>query len=147
MIHNTFHMILYIVIPIAALTACAKVSEVPPREPISAAEVKRIASAFETITTANAEAWDAYDFDAMKALYTDDIVFTEATFGDHIVGIDEVMSMARGMSVSYADMRRKITNHYIGLEDSLSVYDYWNWFGSTEENPFLYVFQMKMETG
>jgi hypothetical protein len=142
-IRKPFRMILYIVIPIAALTACAKVSEVPPREPISAAEVQRIASAFDTITKANAEAWNEYDFDAMKALYTDDIVFTEATFGDHIDGIDEVMVMARGMSKRFPDMRRRITDHYIGLEVSLCVYDYWNWFGSTEENPFLYVFLYK----
>ena len=143
MIRKIFRLMICIFFSIIMLVGCTRSSQLPARDPASAAEIERIASAFGTITKANAEAWDAYDFDAMKALYTDDIVFTEATFGDHIVGIDEVMSMARGMSVSYADMRRKITNHYIGLEDSLCVYDYWNWFGSTEENPFLYVFQMK----
>jgi ketosteroid isomerase-like protein len=143
MFHKQIQQIVCLLFSIIVITSCTKSSQLPARELASAAEVKRIASAFDTITKANAEAWNAYDFDAMKALYTDDIVFTEATFDDHIVGIDEVMSMARGMSVSYADMRRKITNHYIGLEDSLCVYDYWNWFGSTEENPFLYVFQLK----
>lgn len=143
MINRQTQQIVCLFFSIIVITGCAKSSQLPARELASAVEVKRIASAFDTITTANAEAWDAYDFNAMKALYTDDIVFTEATFGDHIVGIDEVLAMARGMSVSFADMRRKITNHYIGLEDSLCVYDYWNWFGSTEENPFLYVFQLK----
>jgi len=128
---------------IIIITSCAKSSQLPARELPSAAEVERIASAFDTITKANAEAWNAYDFDAMKALYTDDIVFIDNLLGDYIVGIDDVMAMAHSMSVSVPDMRRQITNHYIGLEDSICVYDYWNWMGSTQDNPFIYVFQYK----
>src|SRR4030042_1872967 len=108
MFRKPYRLMIWIFFSIIVLVGCTRSSQLPARELASAAEVKRIASAFDTITKANAVAWNAYDFDAMKALYTDDIVFTEATFGDHIVGIDEVMAMARGMSVSYADMRRKI---------------------------------------
>jgi ketosteroid isomerase-like protein len=143
MFHRQTQQIVCLLFSIIVITSCAKFSQLPARELASATEVKRIASAFDTITKANAEAWNAYDFDAMKALYTDDIVFTEATFGDHIVGIDEVMAMARGMSVSVPDMRRRITNHYIGLEDSLCIYDYWGFLGSTQDNLFLYIFQFK----
>jgi hypothetical protein len=143
MFHRQTQQIVYLLFSIIVITSCTKSSQLPARELASAAEVRRITSAFETITKGNAEAWDAYDFDAMKALYTDDIVFTEATFGDHIIGIDEVMAMARYMSVSVPDMRRRITNHYIGLEDSLCMYDYWGFMGSTQDNLFLYVFQLK----
>ena len=120
-IRKAFLMILYIVIPIAALTACAKVSEVPPREPISAAEVKRIASDVETMTNAKVEAWNSGDFEAIQALYTDDIVFTEVTMDVHIVGIDDFMEMARGFIQSFPTLRRQVTNHFIGLEDSLAT--------------------------
>jgi ketosteroid isomerase-like protein len=128
---------------IIIVTSCAKASQSPARKPASAAEVETIASVFDKITKANAEAWNEYDLVAMKALYTDDIVFIEKTFGDYIVGIDNVMSMAQGMSLGYPDMQRRITNHYIGMVDSICVYDYWNWFGATQDNPFLYVFLYK----
>ena len=143
MIYNTVRMILYIVIPIAALTACAKVSEVPPREPISAAEVKRIASEVETITNAKVEAWNSGDFEAIQALYTDDIVFTEVTMDVHIVGIDDFMEMARGFIQSFPTLRRQVTNHFIGLEDSFATIDYWSFsLGGhpfTPSDPYLWV--------
>ena len=143
MFHKTFRMILYTVFSIAALTACTKASEVPPREPISAAEVEKIALAVETMTNAKVEAWNTGDFEAIQALFTDDIVFTNATLGDHLIGMDEFMGMARAFVQYFPSLRRQVTNHFIGLEDSLATYDYWGfsledyWF--TQDDPFLWV--------
>jgi SnoaL-like domain len=142
MIRKTFPLMLCILFSITILVGCAKPAEVAtqpppptdtllpptptmepsptaisPREPASAAEMERIASALETITKRQVEAWNVYDFDAMRALYADDIEFTDASFGDHIVGINKFIDMARAMSVNFPSMRRQVINHFIGLED------------------------------
>lgn len=116
---------------------------ISPREPVSAAEVERIASAFEIITNLQVEAWNAYDFDAMRTLYTDDIEFIDASFGDNIVGINKFIDMARAMSVNFPSMRRQVINHFVGLEDSVATYDYWGFYGFTPEDPMLWVFRLR----
>jgi ketosteroid isomerase-like protein len=167
-IRKPFRLMLCILFSITILVGCAKPVEVatqpptptytqmpptptlepsptttPAREPVSAIEVERIASAFETITNLQVEAWNAYDFDAMRALYTDDIEFTDTTFGDHMVGINKVIDMARAMSVNYSSMRRHVIGHFVGLEDSVATYNYWGFEGFTPDDPMLWVFQLR----
>ncbi len=143
MIRKKLLMILYIVIPIAILYACAKVSEVTPREPISATEVKKSASKLETLTDAMVEAWNSGDLEVIQTLYTDDIVCTDATFGDHLVGIDELRSMGREFLQYFPSLRRQVLYHFIGLEESLATFDYWGFSWATHEftpeDPFLWV--------
>lgn len=116
---------------------------ISPREPASVAEVERIASAFETITNLQVEAWNAYDFDAMRAHYTDDTEFIDTTFGDNMVGINKLIDMARMMSVTYSSMRRQVINHFVGLEDSVATYDYWDFKGFTRDDPMLYMMRIR----
>jgi len=103
---------------------------------VSTAEIERIASKFKTITDAKVEAWNSGDIEAIQALYTDNIVFIDTTFGDHLVGIDAVMAMAREFVSGFPLLRRKATNHFISREGSLAVYDYWGFqLGPTEFTP------------
>lgn len=167
MIRKTFRIIFCILFVSSILAACTKPTEMvtlsppmdtqlPPtptlepsptttsaREPISAAEVKRIASDVEIMTNAKVEAWNTGDFEAIQALFTDDIVFTNATLGDHLVGMDEFMGMARAFVHYNPSLRRQVTNHFIGLEDSLATYDYWDFtledYYFTQDDPFLWV--------
>src|SRR4030042_4957134 len=114
---------------------------------VSTAEIERIASKFKTITDAKVEAWNSGDIEAIQALYTDNIVFIDTTFGDHLVGIDAVMAMAREFVSGFPLLRRKATNHFISREDSLAVYDYWGFqLGSIEftpDNPMLLTFLLE----
>jgi hypothetical protein len=63
--------------------------------------------------------------------------------GDHYVGIDDFMGMARGFVQYFPSLRRQVTNQFIGLEDSLATYDYWGFsLGGpmyTKEDPYLWV--------
>lgn len=168
MIRNLFRLVLCILFLIPISVACDKPLELatqppfptytykPPtptiepsptsisaRGPISAAEVKDIASAFETITNLHAEAWNNYDLQTLQSLYSDDVEFIEASFGDHLVGKDKVIEMARGMSEDFPLMRRIVIDQFIGLEDSIATYDYWGVFEFTPDDPFFNAFKYK----
>jgi ketosteroid isomerase-like protein len=165
---KTFPLMLCILFSITILVGCAKPEEVatqpppptytqmprtptlepspttiPAREPVSAVIVEGIASAFETITNHQVEAWNTYDFDAMRALYADDIEFTDTSFGDHMIGINKFIDMARAMSVNFPSMRRQVINHFVGLEDSVASYDYWGFYGFTPDDPMLWVSRLR----
>ena len=111
---------------IGALASCRAKRVVPPRESAPAAEVERIAEAFEAVTSAVVEAWGSGDVEAVRELYTDDIVHHDKSFGAHIVGIDHVANMASSFMIQFAGMQSQVTETFIGSEDSLSVWELWN---------------------
>jgi len=117
---------------------------VEPRKPLSSAEITQKAEAFEAITAANAEAWNDKDIDAIQAILTEDIHFVDVSFGDDIKGIEDVTDMARYMCNIAPDLQRKTTRHYIGVDQGVAFYDYWNMWnpftGYTPEKPWIYVF-------
>jgi hypothetical protein len=126
---------------IANLAACA--GPRTPR-PASAAQVERIAAAFDTITDAFISAWfDKKDLQAIRALFTNDIVHHDPTFGAHVVGIEPVLSTAQELLVDYPSMRCNIKNRFIGLGDGILTYECWDFFlGAarfTQDNPVLEV--------
>ncbi len=118
------------------------------RTPASAAEVRKIAATFEAATKAKVEAWNSGDLNDIRALYTDDIVFDDPTTFDHRVGIADLMDMARLFLRDNPATRRRITNHFIGLKDSLATYDYWgvqvNNYEFTPDDPLLQVFLLEL---
>lgn len=114
------------------------------RMPLSSAEITQRAEAFRTFTAANAEAWNEKDLDAIRAVLTEDIHFIDVSFGDDIKGIEDVMDMARFMCNIAPDLQRKTTRYYIGVDQGVAFYDYWNMWnpftGYTPEKPYIYVF-------
>ena len=95
-------------------------------QPAPAAEVESTAAAFEEVTNAVVEAWSLGDVDAVREIYTDDIVHHDTSFGAHIVGIDDVADMASGFMTAFDGMQSRIVDSYVGLEDSLDVWEMWN---------------------
>jgi WD40 repeat protein len=128
----------------SANTGESEITLLPPRAALWEAEINQRAEAFEAITTANAEAWNDKDLDAIQAILTEDIHFVDVSFGDDIKGIEDVMDMSRYMCNIAPDLQRKTTSHYIGVDQGIAIYDYWNMFypitGYTPEDPFIYVF-------
>jgi ketosteroid isomerase-like protein len=109
-----------------ALVSCGVEPATAPREPAPAAEVERTAAAFEDVTSAMVEAWDSGDVDAVRELYTDDIVHHDTSFGAHIVGIDAVARMASNVTAEYAGMQSRIADRLVGSNDSLDVWEVGN---------------------
>jgi ketosteroid isomerase-like protein len=120
------HRIVLLALLVIALASCGAERAVAPREPAPAAEVERAAVAFEAVTSAVVEAWSSGDVDAVRALYTDDIVHHDTSFGAHIVGIEGVARMASSFMAEYAGMQSRVADWLIGSEDGLDVWELWN---------------------
>jgi ketosteroid isomerase-like protein len=135
----------------SVLMACAVESVEPlqTRVSLSSDDVTQMADAFKAVTAANVEAWNAKDLDAIRAILTEDIHFVDVSFGDNIKGIKDVMEMARIMCIIAPDLQRQTTSHYIGVNQGVAFYDYWNMWhpltGYTPENTFFYVFLYETE--
>jgi ketosteroid isomerase-like protein len=117
---------------------------ISPREPASAAEVERIASAFDAVNAAQDKAWMERDFDAARSFYTDDVVFTEVSMGDHFSGLDRLIDMQRNFFAYIGpNFTWRITDSFISKNDSLATTDNWGFsMGNnqyTKEDPFLFV--------
>ena len=131
------------------LNACTALTSdpPPPRKTPSMTEVLQRGGAFLAITSANEEAWNVKDLDAIEDILTEDIHFVDVTFGDDLVGKKQVLKMARSFCDIYPDLQRKTTSLYIGTEEGIVFYDYWGWkFGSIEytlQDPWDFIFHFR----
>ena len=125
---------------------------VQAREPLSAAEITHFIESFSALTDANREAHNAEDLDAIQALFTEDMLFEDRTFRDHLVGVKEFMSMTRKMFQFFPGFQWKTTGYFIDGEKLLTMAEFWemSWTGNpedkyTEEDPFIHVFLFERE--
>jgi hypothetical protein len=144
MIRKIYQLILFIIFSMILLVGCTRLSPTPARKPASASEVERIASAFDTVNAAQDKAWMERDFDAARSFYTDDVVFTEVSMGDHFSGLDRLIDMQRNFfKIIGPNFTWRTTDNFIGKNDSLATTDNWGFsMGNnqyTQDNPFLFV--------
>ena len=123
----------------------------PARKLPSSTNVTQIAQDFFNVTSANAEAWNDKDLDAIEAVLTEDIRFIDVSLGDNLTGTNQVMAMARSFCSYFPNLQRKTTDHFIGIEEGIAFYDYWGWKldrkDYTPEDPFRYIFLLKTRGG
>ncbi|MDT8382391.1 MAG: nuclear transport factor 2 family protein [Brevefilum sp.] len=81
---------------VSLLSGCGE-EIVEAREPLSAAEITHFRESFSALTDANREAHNAEDLDGIQALFTENMLFEDRTFRDHLVGTKAFMSMTRRM--------------------------------------------------
>lgn len=93
------------------------------------------------------KAWNSGDLEAIRALYTNDIVHHDATFYTNLAGIDAVMEMASEYVHSNPAANRQITNRFIGSEDSLAVFSMSGFqlggYEFTQDDPALVSYRLK----
>jgi ketosteroid isomerase-like protein len=132
---------------IVVMASCGVETPVTPREPASAAEVEQTSAAFKAVTNAWDKAYASKDLELIRATYTDDIEHHDETLDAHIVGIDDIEAMTSQFITFFPSLRRLITDWFIGSEDSLAVYEYWNLsLGGhkfTQEDPMVMVFLLE----
>ena len=97
-----------------------------PHQPTSLADAQRIASAFEKLERAQRDAWESGDASTFRAAYTADAVMLDKTFGDHFVGIDQIVGIFDTMLVIAPSWTSQVTDRYIGLEEEITVDNLWN---------------------
>ena len=117
------------------------------RETLSADEINQIRKDFRVLIDANREAHNNGDFEAIEALFTEDIFFRDVTFGDNINTIKDFMRMTRNFLGYFPDLQWKTTGYFIGSEEMVTMDGFWggNWGMNpdivyTEDNPLDHVF-------
>jgi len=133
------------------LSGCAE-EIVEGREPLAAVEISQFKESFSALTDANREAHNTEDLDGIQALFTEDMLFEDRTFRDHLVGVKVFMSMSRRMFMFFPCFQWKTTGYFIDGEKLLTTTKFWemSWTGKpedkyTEENPFIHVFLFERE--
>lgn len=140
-----------ILICASLLSGCAK-EIVDARQPLSAVEISQFTEAFRSLTDANREAHNAEDLDTIESLFTEDMLFEDRTFRDHLVGTKEFMSMTRRMFQFFPGFQWKTTGYFIDLNKLLTITEFWDISFSgnpddryTEQDPFIHVFLFERE--
>jgi outer membrane murein-binding lipoprotein Lpp len=105
------------------------------RPPLSADEVKTLASEIKRLSSDNIQAWNNHDDDLMHQLYTNDIMYYETGRISYYHGIENVIYLSKE-SVG-ADLDASQTGIFIGREDGFDIWEmnYWTEFGFSKENP------------
>lgn len=100
----------------------------------SAAEHDAVVALSETIAeveaneTAATEAFLTKDLDALMDTYTDDVVFVDQTFGDHVEGKDAYKRM-NAQVINFTDPEgTEVLDHFIS-DDGTRAASTWEWSG------------------
>jgi nuclear transport factor 2 (NTF2) superfamily protein len=96
--------------------------------------VDSLSSELEGLAANHAEAWNTHNWDIISQVYTEDIVHHDGS--TLLTGIGEVEHMATDMLfMAFPTMEQRLVDTFINREAVLSIQEYWNTFGSTEEDP------------
>jgi len=135
---NTLHFklttLIVVCLVIISLAGCTGKKE-SVRTPLSISEVQALSSAFEKVVTAENDAWNSHDFDAIQQIYTEDVVHFDGQ--PMYTGIDEVMGMARKTLQDYPEFKGRMADTFIGRADGIVVWEYWNVLGYTQAHPIV----------
>jgi hypothetical protein len=75
---------------------------------------------------AEGEVWSSGDDQAFRAVFTEDAIFTDKTFGDLAVGIDAIEAFSANLAMGMPSWTGQATDRYIGLEGGITVNNIWN---------------------
>jgi ketosteroid isomerase-like protein len=88
--------------------------------------VESIASALEVLINAEGQVWFSGDDQAFRAVFTEDAIFTDKTFGDLAVGIDAIEAFSANLAMGIPTWKGQLIDRYIGLEGGITVNNIWN---------------------
>jgi ketosteroid isomerase-like protein len=95
--------------------------------------VRARAAALQSAEGAQIAAWNSRDLDAVRAVYSDDIVHHDGQ--PLFVGIEAVLAMVREMYRQFPELGGRLGGVYIGREDGFGVWEWWGVFRFTEDSP------------
>ncbi len=110
------------------------------------------ADEFAGISQATQQAWDSRDLDAIRGLYTEDIVHHDDRFSTHREGIDDVMGIADAMFTYQTPEVRfaaspEFGRGFIGGEGGIMVWEAYDALGYTKESPLVEVDRLTVRDG
>jgi ketosteroid isomerase-like protein len=134
--------IIFFTLIVFLLTSCGTLPDIAPRKPVALADLQKAEAEFRTIANTNAEAWNARDANALRALFSDDADVRDRTYGDHYVGNNAGVEMAAIINAYFPSWKTKVTGLFIGKGEGLSVDPLWNvnlGYSFTEDDPMIEV--------
>ncbi len=138
-------------IVLLAVLVAAACSTGPSGGAPTADEVRRIAGDFSAVVAAVDEAWNSESVEAIRQVYTEDVVHHDDTTLNHIEGIDGVTAMAATIFSSVAEFTAQSTSPvYIGRDAAVGVAGTEGVFGvlgATEEGPLLEIDLLEIREG
>jgi ketosteroid isomerase-like protein len=127
---NRLSFLVAVIIISTILTSCRP----SPLKPLPQAEVVALADSCREIYTEQIDAWIAADYDRMKELYAEDVVHFDG--GPAFVGVEEVVSMARWMTMALSGYTMDAGETYVSGADCLGTWLFWGGAqGFAEEDP------------
>lgn len=96
------------------------------------ADLQKAADPCRDVYTGQVDAWKTGDADLVQEIYTEDIVHFD---GGPLVGIEDVMFMARFMLMYFNDWEMDAGRTYISESDCLGTWMFWGRKEFTRENP------------
>jgi ketosteroid isomerase-like protein len=131
-----------IILPVFLLSAVACGCLHPaPRQPVTINNLQAAETKFGQIAGGLLETWNSRDTQVVKDLFTDDAEAYDRSFGDHVVGPDQITGLIAIVSAFGPNWEARQTDRYIGLDNGLVVDEMWNLkFGSiqfTQDHPMM----------
>jgi len=112
-----------------------------PRQPVTINNLQAAETKFGQIAGGLLETWNSRDAQAVKDLFTDDAEAYDRSFGDHVVGPDQITGLIAIVSAFGPNWEARQTDRYIGLDNGLVIDELWNLkFGSiqfTQDHPMM----------
>ena len=140
----------FLILMILFIAACT--NQALPRKIPSAEEINQKSAQLKAITDANREAHNARDEKAIQALFSEDVLFDDVTFEDHLVGIKALMEFTHLGFIFLPNFHWEAKGHFIGSEQIVRIAKFWgaNMSGNpnkvyTEDNPFIHVFLYELK--
>ena len=139
-----------IILPIFLLSSVACGGLHPtPRESVTISNLQTSEAKFGQIAGGLPETWNTRDAQAVKDLFTDDAEAYDRSFGDHVVGPDQIRGLIAMVSAFGPNWEARQTDRYIGMENGLVVDELWNIkFGNnsyTEDHPMIEIDWLQTE--
>lgn len=130
-----------LIIQMMVSTGCKQ--QTTPRPPLSADEVKTLATEFDEISRANIDGVNKHDTNLQRPLYTDDIVLYYQGNTPNATGIEGVVANNNGANSENPQLTGRLDGIYIGRAQGFAIAVWWNDDGFTEQNPVItYVWYM-----
>lgn len=102
-------------------------------EILDANEVASLADKCDTLFNSHIDAWDSRDPEALRLIYSEDIVHFDGR--PLFEGIDSVVNMADFMFEQFPDWQMEAGETYISRDGCVGTWVNWGVFGFTEDDP------------
>ncbi len=117
---------IFIFLAALLVSSCSIKSTPTPRANLSLVSLKSVSTKFNQLATDLVDVWNSQDKKSADALFTEDAVMIDKSFGDHNVGSWQIIGSISSVSAFGKNWQAQAVDQYIGMQDGLAVDKIWN---------------------